>query len=482
MASSPTSGILSTVTSPLRNTSTPQSRSKDRFERYAQRQPDGEVALTESAFVDAITPEGEDYHKIKREQYAILFFVADRRRRGTVNFQDWMAFENLLAKPDAEYDIAFRLFDLDGTGTVSYDTFQKVFSGKQGGEGIPFNWNCDWATLYVGASKSRHGLDYTQFSQMLRGLTGERVRQAFHFFDKNRDGFIQPEEFQKIVVETAKHKLSDHLLENLHTIGNITRGAKITYSDVRAFQNIVREMDMVGVIVRNATGRSSDGKITKEEFMEEAARVTSFSLFTPHEVNILFHFAGLDSEAGRLSYNDFQKVLDPSWREPFRVAEDAAARAAQLAKAAAARTTNYLAEVLEGVYHFSLGAAAGAFGATVVYPIDLVKTRMQNQRSSVVGQLMYLNSIDCFKKVVRNEGARGLYRGLLPQLVVNTVLSHILIMGCCSRKGHQTDSQRSRSFKSPKEREWIARLPMGTSRGRISWRLPSGIVALHFHS
>jgi solute carrier family 25 (mitochondrial aspartate/glutamate transporter), member 12/13 len=385
---------------------------------FAQRLENGEIALTESSFVDAITPEGEDYHKIKREQYAILFYVADRRRRGSVNVQDWMAFENLLGKPDAEYDIAFRLFDAEGTGSVSYDTFQKIFSERE--SGIPFNWNCDWATLYVGASKSRHGLDYTQFTQMLRGLTGERVRQAFHYFDKNRDGFIQPEEFQQIVMETGKHKLSDHLLDNLHTIGNITRGSKISYSDVRAFQNIVREIDMVRVIVRNATGRSADGKITKEEFMEEAARVTSFSLFTPHEVNILFHFAGLDASGGRLSYADFQRVLDPSWRESFRIAEEAAARAAELAKAAASKATNYLAEVLEGLYHFSVGAVAGAFGATIVYPIDLVKTRMQNQRGSVVGQLMYVNSIDCAKKVVRNEGPLGLYRGLLPQLVVSS--------------------------------------------------------------
>jgi solute carrier family 25 (mitochondrial aspartate/glutamate transporter), member 12/13 len=41
-----------------------------------------------------------------------------------------------------------------------------------------------------------------------------------------------------------------------------------------------------------------------------------------------------------------------------------------------------------------------AVGATAVYPIDLVKTRMQNQRAgSFVGELAYRNSIDCFKKV-----------------------------------------------------------------------------------
>lgn len=77
-----------------------------------------------------------------------------------------------------------------------------------------------------------------------------------------------------------------------------------------------------------------------------------------------------------------------------------------------------LTEVLESLYRFTLGSVAGAAGATVVYPIDLVKTRMQNQRSgSYVGELMYRNSIDCVKKVVRYEGAAGLYRGLLPQLV-----------------------------------------------------------------
>ena len=61
---------------------------------------------------------------------------------------------------------------------------------------------------------------------------------------------------------------------------------------------------------------------------------------------------------------------------------------------------------------------AGACGATAVYPIDLVKTRMQNQRTgSDIGELMYRNSFDCFKKVVRHEGLTGLYRGLVPQLL-----------------------------------------------------------------
>lgn len=67
-----------------------------------------------------------------------------------------------------------------------------------------------------------------------------------------------------------------------------------------------------------------------------------------------------------------------------------------------------------------------ATGATAVYPIDLVKTRMQNQRStgSFVGELMYKNSFDCAKKVLRYEGFFGFYRGNLSQ-----VLQHVKTHG-----------------------------------------------------
>ena len=62
--------------------------------------------------------------------------------------------------------------------------------------------------------------------------------------------------------------------------------------------------------------------------------------------------------------------------------------------------------------------ANAAIGATAVYPIDLVKTRMQNQRVSQGTEArVYKHSFDCFRKVLRFEGFMGRYRGLVPQLV-----------------------------------------------------------------
>lgn len=334
-----------------------------------------------------------------------------------MSLRDWGTFENLLAKPDAEYEIAFRLFDVNGTGSVSFEDFQRIYNANKGVGGIPFDWNSGWANLYIGGKRQRHDMTYHQFAQMMRGMQGERIRQAFHHYDKNGDGYIEPEDFQHIIFETAGHKLSDHLLQNLQTLCNIGPGSKISYANVRAFQNVIREMDMVELIVKNATTKAEDKKITRTDFLNEAARITRSTMFTPMEADILFHFAGLDEPTGRLGLKDFAKVLDASWQSAYDFGAEAAGATVATTSKHFSLGKNFLHEVLHSAHHFALGSIAGAFGAFMVYPIDLVKTRIQNQRSQRVGERLYSNSIDCAKKVIKNEGFRGLYSGVLPQLV-----------------------------------------------------------------
>ncbi|KAF4973602.1 hypothetical protein FZEAL_9280 [Fusarium zealandicum] len=385
-------------------------QSKARFAQHAVKDAESDdLYLGPDQFIDAVAPKGEDFHKISRDQYSILFSVADVKGNGKLSLSDWSIFEHLLNKPDAEYQIAFRLFDVERTGSVKYDDFRTLYELNKGPENIPFDWESEWAKIYIGSKKNRHPLDYHQFAQMLRGLQGERIRQAFQRLDTDGDGFISGEEFERIILETARHKLSDHILENLHTLCNLSVSSKISYANVRAFQNVIGGMDLAELILRRAISQSGDGKITRPEFLNEAAKLTRFSLFTPMEADILFHFAGLDEPSGRLGLSDFAKVLDPSWRNPIYDAMEATK-----VKAVGG---GMLMSILASTYNFGLGSIAGAFGALMVYPIDLVKTRLQNQRGAQPGQRLYKNSLDCFQKVIRNEGFRGLYSGVLPQLV-----------------------------------------------------------------
>ncbi|XP_061640011.1 solute carrier family 25 member 55a isoform X1 [Phyllopteryx taeniolatus] len=63
------------------------------------------------------------------------------------------------------------------------------------------------------------------------------------------------------------------------------------------------------------------------------------------------------------------------------------------------------------------GGIAGIVGVTCVFPIDLAKTRLQNQRH---GQQVYKSMMDCLLKTVRSEGYFGMYRGAAVNLTLVT--------------------------------------------------------------
>jgi hypothetical protein len=98
-----------------------------------------------------------------------------------------------------------------------------------------------------------------EFTQLMKGLQGERLRQAFRYFDDNQDGVIRPDQFKRIILvrrsrylfqlavimtsvpqELAGHKLSDAVIELLPTLTALTPGGRISYSEVVACHNVIR--------------------------------------------------------------------------------------------------------------------------------------------------------------------------------------------------------------------------------------------------
>ncbi|KAK7424224.1 hypothetical protein QQZ08_008712 [Neonectria magnoliae] len=63
-----------------------------------------------------------------------------------------------------------------------------------------------------------------------------------------------------------------------------------------------------------------------------------------------------------------------------------------------------------------IGASSGAFGASVVYPLNVVRTRLQTQ-GTTMHKATYTGIWDVTQKTIKREGYRGLYKGLTPNLL-----------------------------------------------------------------
>ncbi|KAH7175691.1 mitochondrial carrier domain-containing protein [Dactylonectria macrodidyma] len=63
-------------------------------------------------------------------------------------------------------------------------------------------------------------------------------------------------------------------------------------------------------------------------------------------------------------------------------------------------------------YQFAAGAIAGVSEILVMYPLDVVKTRVQLQTAGATGADAYNGTLDCFRKIIKQEGFSRLYRGI----------------------------------------------------------------------
>ncbi|KAI9761023.1 MAG: hypothetical protein M4579_001286 [Chaenotheca gracillima] len=64
----------------------------------------------------------------------------------------------------------------------------------------------------------------------------------------------------------------------------------------------------------------------------------------------------------------------------------------------------------------AIGAFSGALGASVVYPLNLLRTRLQTQ-GTAVHPPTYTGIMDVTRKTFKGEGFRGFFRGITPNLL-----------------------------------------------------------------
>ncbi|XP_069961321.1 calcium-binding mitochondrial carrier protein Aralar1 isoform X2 [Cherax quadricarinatus] len=375
------------------------------FNKYASVEKSGEQFMTAADFV-------RNYLGLYTEpnynpnSITLLGGILDTSKDGLISFAEFHAFEGLLCVPDALYKTAFQLFDTKGTGMVSFEEFVEVMKQTVLHQKVPFDFDSEFVKMYFGKERKRF-ISYAEFSQFLHDFHEEHAVQAFKAYDKQGTGFITAMDFNDIMLSIKSHLLTLPVQNNLVAVAT---GHKVSFPFFMAFNSLLTNMELCKRIYLNSSGGSRTNEVTKEEFLHSAQMM---SQITPLEVEILYHLTELISESsGKIVYSDLEALTPEQYMKVIT------RKLTDIKAVQSPEQRGFLIQVLENAYRFTLGSLAGAVGATAVYPIDLVKTRMQNQRSgSYIGELMYRNSFDCFKKVIRHEGFLGLYRGLVPQLI-----------------------------------------------------------------
>ncbi|XP_065883416.1 electrogenic aspartate/glutamate antiporter SLC25A12, mitochondrial-like isoform X2 [Dysidea avara] len=372
------------------------------FEKYATVEKDGEKYLTYKNFVC-------DYLKLvdqetNSETIDLIAKIADTTKDRLISLVEFQAFESLLCAPDAISQLSFKLFDVDKTGKVSYGNFYKVLSSTTVHQQVNFNFESTFVKQYFGTDHS-HELSYEEFVQLLQSLPTEHARQAFISCDPEGSGSIPAVEFIKLMSKIREFRMSSYVKDHLLSVAGGSVGQQISFPQFKAFNQLLGNLDIMEKIVHEAVKSNPNNTATKDKVTRVSQQ---YAQVTPLQINMLFDLCNLERREGSIAVSDFNKLL---YRDPIVLP----APKKEVTKSR--EDISIWMKLLEPVYRFALGGVGGAAGATAVYPIDLVKTRMQNQRGSLAGEIMYRNSFHCFAKVIRNEGFFGLYRGLLPQLM-----------------------------------------------------------------
>merc|ERR1711916_227524 len=73
--------------------------------------------------------------------------------------------------------------------------------------------------------------------------------------------------------------------------------------------------------------------------------------------------------------------------------------------------------------HFMAGSASGLFASLITHPVDVCKTQMQMKISSHSREGM----IEIMRRIFRNDGLLGLYRGLFPRVAKLVPASAVML-------------------------------------------------------
>ena len=335
-------------------------------------------------------------------------FLGQKGRDVQIEFADWAFLEALLTADSDKLGLALRLFSAND-GTLQAADLRKAFKGA-------LSMDLTLATRFWEQHLSEEGrIDGAKIlrwkSDLEHFLRRGKFMQSARVDDPEKLSSITAASFAKIITSRGGSNVPRFVKSNINSLPSVFFD-RISDQDYLQFQSFVHSLPRVS---RALVMCSQRGRISRPDF-EKALKMGGGIVLPPHVVALLFH---VFNDPDALGMMDLATMMDIVTKPALELHFAGGLHGAgDLELPTSAGLLHHTAMIAKS---FSLGGIAGAAGATFVFPLDVAKSRLQNQRTMLnatsPSSVRYTGALDCLRKTFKNEGFRGLYRGLGPQLV-----------------------------------------------------------------
>lgn len=266
-------------------------------------------------------------------------------------------------------------------------------------------------------------LNYQSFIKIIQDLS---VINFQYEFKKSEGQTISVDKFKHILENFVfKDQIPDEILNKIDDVipffSRFSTSKELNYQQCTTLIKFLQDLPKFNYLLLNniyQTGTTANNLISVDQFYRYVNDYNNLfpnlqNLTSLEEIDLYFYWNSIILQDHLLNCKTSRDVINKLEVLTLLTDFDFESTTKILDQNQLPKTKSLSSQIYQSMYSFFLGSIAGAFGATMVYPIDLIKTRMQLQRSVK----LYNGYLDCFLKIFKLEGAKGFYRGIIPQWI-----------------------------------------------------------------
>uniref|UniRef100_A0A2K5U9D8 Calcium uptake protein 1, mitochondrial n=1 Tax=Macaca fascicularis TaxID=9541 RepID=A0A2K5U9D8_MACFA len=296
---------------------------------------EAEVFMTPEDFVRSITPNEKQPEHLGLDQYIIKRFdgkkISQEREKfadegsifytlgecGLISFSDYIFLTTVLSTPQRNFEIAFKMFDLNGDGEVDMEEFEQVQSiiRSQTSMGMrhrdrPTTGNtlksglCSALTTYFFGADLKGKLTIKNFLEFQRKLQHDVLKLEFERHDPV-DGRITERQFGGMLLAYSGVQSKKLTAMQRQLKKHFKEGKGLTFQEVENFFTFLKNINDVDTALSfyHMAGASLD-KVT----MQQVARTVAKVELSDHVCDVVFALFDCDGN-GELSNKEFVSIM-----------------------------------------------------------------------------------------------------------------------------------------------------------------------------